>query len=267
MRVDPTTIGHAVADQQAGADHVGAPAKLVRDPGGNPALPIEGPEQFPHIDDLRLELDDQDRGPLLMPGQHVDDASIGVEGKGHLGADDPPLEAGEPPDHELGKSCVVRTGHSVDISVPRPRQHLDPDLEGLADRANSSDGQLMKLAALDSRDRASRDAGEVCQVLLPPAPADPGGADDSAEPDVIHDASMLSAAHHWLIGLQSGLAKRTNVRYPWRPARPPAGERGQPNQALWTTRWAMSTGRREGGSKGPNGGSSVDGLAGPIHNM
>ena len=68
-----------------------------------PALSIKGPEQLVDIDDLRLQLDDQERAAGLVPGKEIDRAPFAPDRERHFRGNAPARQQPEAPGDRLMK--------------------------------------------------------------------------------------------------------------------------------------------------------------------
>jgi len=186
VRAHPISVGHAVADQQGRADHRRSPRKLRRDLGTEPVLAMERAENLPDIDDLGLQLDEQERSHALVPGDDVDNAAVAVVRERDLRPKRPPRQTAEPAAHVF-RECRMPGAHEpIELRVPGSRQQLGADLQRGGNPTDDRHHNVVERASLDPRDRPAGNAGGVGEVKLAPAAADPYGADDRPEPEVIH---------------------------------------------------------------------------------
>lgn len=214
---DPPTIRASLGHHQAGRDGVHRPAKVGGDPAAKSCLSIERAEQFPDIDDLGLELDNEQRATTGVPREQVDHAAFAVDGKRHLGPDGPAVDGVEPADADLGEAGVAGADHPLQVAATPPRQQVHAHLEDCPDRAKRAQAQGIEVASLDPRHRGVRHPCSPCHVLLPKAQPQPDAAKPRAQLDVLHRVSLKSGAYP---GLIAGPPPRTR-----RPLTTPRTER------------------------------------------
>ena len=147
-------------------------------------LPIESADRFLDVDKLRLELDDEQRASLRVPGEDVDPATLAVDRERHFRMD---LPAGQ--QREQARDGVVhRRMASVEQSVgfassPAP-ENIDPDVQGSADATDGTHAQRFEVSPLDERDQGPRYARALAERLLRPTATPADSPDERAHAKV-----------------------------------------------------------------------------------
>jgi hypothetical protein len=169
VRRRATPVGRAVADDQPCPDRDRGPTSIRCNVPGQPPLPVERAEQFVHVDNVGLELDDKDSTSSRVPGKDVDRSPLAVDRERRLGREDPrwPTTA-----ERLGNGLVQQRMGSVDepveIATPPSRDEVDADLKDIRDLADRPDPDVIDVAAFDPRDGRVRDSGQGGDIGLAP---------------------------------------------------------------------------------------------------
>ncbi len=174
MICEPPPIRPAIGNQQPARDPIRPPAAVGSDLWGEPNLAIECSQEIRDVDELRLELDDEERARRCVPSQLIDHASFAVDGEGNLGRELPGLDLGEPPRECLMQRSVAGIDGSVELSASPSNGIVDPGIERQRDRSDLGHWQPIGESTLDPRDIGVRRAS--------PSPPDrPGSNRDGYE--------------------------------------------------------------------------------------
>ena len=193
---DPSTARPAVADDQPRRDRQRIPAAASCDLGSQPPFATEGPKQFVHVREVRLEFDDKQGPPTRMPGEDVDDTALAVDRERDFGCKDPCGQfVPERSSNRLVQRRVPAVEESVEIASSPARHQIHPDVQGSRDRPNAVDRLRPDLPPLDPGDRRLGDAGLVRQILLAPTASLTDEPDDGPEPEVVHHRSLTSETY------------------------------------------------------------------------
>ena len=97
------------------------PPAHARDLAGQAPLPIERPDELVHVDDIRLEFDDQQRAAARVPGEDVDHPAFAVDRERDLRREDPLGQLPQKParDRLVKRECAPLSSRSR--SPPRQR--------------------------------------------------------------------------------------------------------------------------------------------------
>src|SRR3989304_5177846 len=163
-----------------------APAARAGGGGGEPALAVKGAHDLLWIDDLRLQLDDQQRARGDMPGQDVNHAALPIDGERHLRRELPAADPLEKLRHALVHCRVAPVHEPVPLHAPPPWHEVEADLERRGDLVERRQRHLGCEPALDPGNRRAGDAGRGCHVVLAPALAQPNSAADDPEALEVH---------------------------------------------------------------------------------
>ena len=121
-----------------------------------------------------------------MPGENVDDASLGVNREGDFGGGDPSGQVSE----ELGEFFVKRRATRVEepLKLARtPARHdFYPHVQGGTHAAKRMQRKSVQVTSLDERYECTGNTGRLRHVVLCRAAADPHRAERSAYPLVVH---------------------------------------------------------------------------------
>lgn len=140
MLSDRPTVGPAVGDRHPGRGRGTEPATLGRYPCGEATLPIEGPKELTHINQLGLQLDDQERPTTVMPGEHVDHASLAPDGEGDFGLGLPSREASEEPGDRLVHGRVPGVDQATQVATVPTDDEVDLRIERRRDQLQRAEG-------------------------------------------------------------------------------------------------------------------------------
>src|SRR4029079_10394357 len=89
MFADPPMVGRAVIHDQGRGASRGTPAEPTGNTGREPPLSIECAQRVADVDDLRLDLDDEERAGRVVPSQDVDQPAFSGDAERELGPGDP----------------------------------------------------------------------------------------------------------------------------------------------------------------------------------
>ena len=132
--LDPTSVCSAVGNDQPRGHRARCPAPGCADDRRQSSLSIERPDQFVDVGELRLQLDDEQRTPGLMPPEDVDHAALAVDREGHLRRKDP---AGprclEPPGNLLVERRVPTVHQPIEVAGTPSGDQIHADLQGRGD--------------------------------------------------------------------------------------------------------------------------------------
>ena len=134
-----------------------SPAATLRDFGCQAALPIETAHELADVDELRLELDDQDRTGGPMPGQSVDDASLAERREGHFRLVAPAIERSESESHQLMESSMSRVDEPAEVATTPANRQIDACVQSARDRLEISDPDSTNALTLRGLDDSTRD--------------------------------------------------------------------------------------------------------------
>jgi hypothetical protein len=146
---EPSPVRSAIGDEQPAGNNLRAPPAVDRNASAESQLPIERAEEFGNVNELCLELDDEQCPRLVMPPEGVDDASLAVDGEGHLGRDLPSGDTGEPAAECLVQRSVTRTDHAIELAAAPAQRVVRPAVERLGDGSDGLHRQLIGQPALD----------------------------------------------------------------------------------------------------------------------
>ena len=94
------------------------------------SLSIERPDQFVDVGgEFRLQFDDEQRTPGLMPREDVDDASFAINRERHLWRKDPAGQRGmEPPCHLFVERRVSTVHQPIEVAGAPSGNEINTDL-------------------------------------------------------------------------------------------------------------------------------------------
>ena len=120
---EPSAIRSPIRDDDPCRHSQRLPAPSLCDLNAEPSPLIHPSNEFVDIDDVRLELDDQERSMPWMPGEDVDDPSLAEDRECDLRLERPFGKlAGEPPGNRLVKAGVSAADESIEVSATRSRE-------------------------------------------------------------------------------------------------------------------------------------------------
>src|SRR3954468_12536395 len=138
--LDPMSVGPTLAHDQPRGNGHRIPSSLAGDLRRETTLAVESPEQFVHVNEVRLELDDEECAPAGMPRQDVDHASLTVDRERHLRRKDPVRELGlEPPGDRLVERRMRPVEETVEIAAAPARDDSNLDIQRAGDRSDHVD--------------------------------------------------------------------------------------------------------------------------------
>ena len=225
MSVHSSPVRAAPCHDEPDADTCRIPAPFRCDLLCEAPLRVERPEHLLDFDDLRLELDDEERTRDWVPGEDVDHPALAVDPERDLGPRDPLGQSGEPLDDRLGQGSVPSVDEAIQVRRSGPGQQLDADVERSGHAPNDIDRHLPEMTPFDPRHDRVGNAGGPSKIAL--APTTP----QSGRPKGGSSAMR---------GRLSGLPIRTPVLYdvPRTRPEPVHGAGAQLPRAPWTTELA-----------------------------
>jgi len=96
MGGDPAPVRAARAHHQRDRGRCRRPSEPSRDLRRESPLPVERRQKLAEVDDLRFQLDHDQRGGRRVPGDQIDRATVAVDGERHLGTAQPPARSKSP---------------------------------------------------------------------------------------------------------------------------------------------------------------------------
>jgi hypothetical protein len=159
------------------------------DPGREATSTVHRRHQIAHVDQQRLQFDDQQRPSRGVPRHDVDHATLAVIGERDLRCY-LPAEGCQLSGHEFVKSSMPSVQHLVEVAASPPEDRVEPDLEGVRDLLERVDGHPPDVPVLDPDDRGPGHAGTRGDVLLPQAQLQSDGSIRHADPDAVHGGRL-----------------------------------------------------------------------------
>jgi hypothetical protein len=200
-----------VGDDEPRRDGCGIPAAIRRDLPGEPHLPVEHHERVLDVDELRLELDDEQRARRRVPGKDVDRAALAEGRERDLRRHHPLGHLEELARDRLVHRRVTGTGQAVQLGTLRPQREDEPQVKLPTHRTQGAQLQALEVPALDPRHRGARDLRLVGEVCLAKPALDSHDADRAADGEIIHAGIVTSRTWPRLIpgpGRRPGRAGR-----------------------------------------------------------
>lgn len=168
MLSDAAMIGAPVREHDPLRHDRRVPAAVARDQTCQSATPVGDREQPARIDQLRLDLDEQERATSRMPCHEIDDAAFAIAVERCLRSH---LPAGRD-EHGRKPLChrrVTAGDHALDPTATPACLDWQTDLEHSSNLPQGAQRDPIELAPLDRRVQRSRDARLLGNIELPPA--------------------------------------------------------------------------------------------------
>jgi hypothetical protein len=197
---DCPPVRPAVGDDHPNADAGRIPASRGGDLRCEAALAIERAEELVQINQLGLELDDEERSGLRMPGKDIDRSSLAPDRERDLGLDDSARPSGEEPRQDLVHRGVPGIDQAPEVAALPSHGHVDPGVKCHGHPPYLCDRHAGDPAALDPHHDPARHAGPDREVVLPPVSPRPDRAKGPPYSLVVHRASMVEPAHPMITG-------------------------------------------------------------------
>ena len=131
-----TTVGARVGQDHPCRDADRSPGAIVGDRTGESLLPVERPKHFVDVDQLRLELDDQQRAGGRVPRELVDDAALPEDREGDLRHDLPTGPNQNRRRHIFRQHRVCPAQQSVGVATSPSPDDFDTDVHRCPDSPN-----------------------------------------------------------------------------------------------------------------------------------
>jgi hypothetical protein len=127
-------VRHRLAHHNPHTHRIRIPAALAGDAPRQSAISVYLRKQLMHVDELRLELDNQQGPATLMERQDVDHAPLPEHSERHLGGHYPIRQAAEDAGQALAHGRVAAVEQAIQIAATPTRNEVDANLEDTADR-------------------------------------------------------------------------------------------------------------------------------------
>ncbi len=212
VRLDTPLVRLVACDDDPPTHRSSLPATLGRDPTRKTSLAIERAHQLIDVDDLRLQLDEQERASRRMERQDVDGTTFPVDRERDLGCELPAGETRKVRGDRLMQCRVPRAEEPGKLTAAPACNEIDPDVECTRHRSQSSQRRGAEVTALDVRDERPRNARPNRHVFLSPSPSNSHGANRRADPHVIHRDSIAGVASRALSGGLAGTCGQPSSR-------------------------------------------------------
>ena len=185
MRVDSPAHSSVLRKDDQPGDRADAPAAVLGDPAPDPLLAIDARKQGLDVGHHGLDLDNQQRLVLRVPGQHVDGPSFAEVVEGRLWDNLPPV--GREDRHDLvdesGMRGIEETIECLALPVESGRRS---GTQRLGDLEDGPHREAPRLATLGTRNRGLRDACPTGNLGLRPATMATQRAKPEPEPNGVH---------------------------------------------------------------------------------
>jgi hypothetical protein len=150
-----------------------------------PTLDVQATKELLHVDEDRLDLDDQEKAGWRVERQEIDPPALAIPIEAQFRSYQP-SEAVQQLDQRLPTACMV--------GVEQPREILPsaPDVPGQRNAqsgrnaAHRPDAEARGMPALYLADRRSRHACTMSEIQLPPAPSMTQGSNGAPKRGIIH---------------------------------------------------------------------------------
>lgn len=167
------------------ADRIRFPAALLCDPTGQAEPPVHRSKKLVDIDELRLELHDEQRGVIGVPGQDVDDSALSEHAERHFWRKAPTRRL-KLACHQHTHGGVPAVHEPIEVAATPPRHKVEPNLERFADSPQGPERGAFDVASFNFRVRWLGDAGPRRNVLLAFPTPKPDAAKYEAEGRLVH---------------------------------------------------------------------------------
>ncbi len=191
MILDASAVRAPFGDDQPSGNDSREPAPLTSDSRCEPRFPIENSEKFLHINDLRLDLDHEQRPRRFVPSQKIDPAPVGVESKGHLRSNCPSSDFAEPACDGALENGVPSVQEPVELAASPSGKDVEPNVEDGSHAPQGVNRHRPDVPSFDRRDERVGHAGLLSDVDLPPAPADADGTEGGAYALIRHPCQCV----------------------------------------------------------------------------
>lgn len=206
MLPEAPVIRSALRDEHPPGDVRGAPAAVQRDLRREAKLPIERAEHLGDVDELRLQLNNEQRRRRRMPRQRIDDPSLAVDRERHLWHDEPADEGVHPSGERFVHLAMACAKRLVEIAAAPSQAEVDPGIERQPHSMHRVHRQGIGRASFHPRDGRRRDASAPRELGLRPARANSQHPDGVADSSGVHRGSMGAAAYPRLHAVRGRLS-------------------------------------------------------------
>jgi hypothetical protein len=141
MGGNSTAVRHRLAHHNPHAHGVRIPAASTGDPPRQSAISVHLRKQLMHVDELRLELDDQHDPATRMERQDVDHAPLPEDGERYLGRHHPTRQPAEDAGQALVHGRVAGVEQAVQVAATPTRNKVNANLEDTADREKAIESE------------------------------------------------------------------------------------------------------------------------------
>lgn len=151
--LEPVARRAILGEDDGRQDGAHVPAELLRDVTSEPSLRVDRPEERLHIDEIRLQLDDQEHARCGVPGEEIDPTALAVSAVADLDPNEPnpPLE---PALDQRAERRVRGIQQAIELrSIPEDAQ-VQPTAEAREDGFQCFDAKASGAATLERCDLA-----------------------------------------------------------------------------------------------------------------
>jgi hypothetical protein len=131
-------VRHRLAHHNPHTHGVRIPAAFAGDTPRQSSISVHLPKQFMHVDELRLELDDQEGPATRMERQDVDHAPLPEHSERNLGRHHPTRQPAEDAGQALVQGRVAGVEQAIQVAATPTRNEVNANLEDTADRKKLS---------------------------------------------------------------------------------------------------------------------------------
>ena len=139
-----------------------------------------------------------------MPGKHVHDPSLSVDGERHLGFGRPTIHGREQPGDCLVEGGVPGVDESAEITAVPSNGNVDTGIESGGNLADRLDPDGAEATTLDLTDRGPWEFRTNAEIDLTPTAPHPERTDRESELSIVHDPSVPAGAYLANIGVLGG---------------------------------------------------------------